>query len=379
MKEIHFQTQALKSVENQLEAVAPISTPLYLSTTFARNPDGTYPDGFIYTRHDNPNRRILEQSLAQLEKGAVAYAFSSGMAAIHTVFQTLKPGDHVLLPDDVYYNIYLLMEAVFKDWGLEVSLVDCADLDAVAQAIQTNTKLIWLETPSNPQLKITDIAGVVALAQTHNILVAVDNTWASPVLQQPLDLGADIVMHSTTKYFGGHSDVLGGALILKTNNELADKIRNIQTLSGAVPSPFDCWLIARGIQTLYLRVQAQSETALALAQFLAAHPQIECVNYPGLASHPKHEVARSQMRNGFGGMLSILVKGDAKRAMQIASCLEYFAMATSLGGVESLVEHRKSVEGENSTTPANLLRLSIGLEHIEDLKKDWEQALSLSE
>ncbi|MEM9884798.1 MAG: aminotransferase class I/II-fold pyridoxal phosphate-dependent enzyme [Bacteroidota bacterium] len=375
MKNIYFQTQAIKSVEDHFEGIQPISTPLYLSTTFLRNPDGSYQEDFIYTRHDNPNRRILEKSLAQLENGTVAFAFASGMAAIHAVFQSLKTGDHVLLPDDVYYNIYLLVESVFKDWGLEVSLVDCSDLEKVEKAIQSNTRLIWLETPSNPQLKITDIEGIVHLAKLHNIKIAVDNTWASPVLQRPLDLGADIVMHSTTKYFGGHSDVLGGALILKENETWATKIKNIQTLSGAVPSPFDSWLVARGIQTLHLRVNAQSQTALTLAQFLEQHPEITQVNYPGLNSHPQHAIAQKQMPNGFGGMLSVLVKGDATRAMQVASRLQYFRTATSLGGVESLVEHRKSVEGENSATPDNLLRLSIGLEHVEDLKRDWKMAL----
>lgn len=305
----------------------------------------------------------------------MGFAFASGMAAVGAVFQSLKSGDHVLLPDDVYYQVFNLVPQIYERWGLEVSLVDMTDLDKVKKEIRPNTALIWLETPSNPQLKVSDICAIAQMAKDNGALCAVDNTWPTPVLQNPLDLGADIVMHSTSKYFGGHSDVLSGCLILKENNELAARIKSIQLLSGGVPSPFDCWLLTRGIQTMHLRVMAQSKSAHELAIYLDEHPAIDSVNYPGLSSHPQHEIAKKQMPKGFGAMLSVIVKGDHARAVHISNQLKYFTTATSLGGVESLVEHRKSVEGPNSPTPDNLLRLSVGLENVEDLKEDWEKAL----
>lgn len=371
---MQVETIAIKSTENHLKNLRPVSAPLYLSTTFHRSEDGTYNEGFLYTRHNNPNRQILEQSIATLEKGKVCYAFASGMAAISAVFQSLKAGDHVILPDDVYFNIYLLCKEVLERWNLEFTLVDMTNIEAITNAFQANTALIWVETPSNPQLKITDIQAVADLAHSKNVLLAVDNTWPSPVLQQPLDSGAHIVMHSTTKYFGGHSDVLGGCVVLKEQNEVAERISRIQILSGAVPAPFDCWLITRGIQTLPLRIKTQTHSAIQLAKYLEQHPQIERVLYPGLESHPQHEIAKRQMK-GFGAMLSVLIRGDAKRAITISHQLQLFTVATSLGGVESLIEHRKSVEGEESLTPDNLLRLSIGLENVEDLISDWRQAL----
>jgi len=371
----HFSTQAIKSTENPFKEARPVSMPLYLSTTYERNSDGSYNHGFLYSRADNPNRKVLENSIALLEKGAVAYCFASGMAAVNAILQSLRPGDHLLLPDDVYFNIYALVREVFAPWQLEVSLVDMSDLEAVQAALLPNTRLVWLETPSNPQLKVTDLAAVVALAQKHGCLVAVDNTWPTPVLTRPLKMGADIVIHSTTKYFGGHSDVLGGAVVLREAGGLAEQIGRIQSLSGAVPAPFDCWLISRGIQTLALRVQAQSRAAHQLAIFLEQHPAIEQVNYPGLESHPQYLIAQKQMSAGFGAMLSVLVKGDTAQALAVSNRLQVFTRATSLGGVESLVEHRKSVEGEDSPTPGNLLRLSVGLEDIRDLIADWEQAL----
>lgn len=371
-----FETLAIKSLENNLGNTNPVSVPLYLSTTFVRNADGSYNNDFLYSRSNNPNRQILEQSLSVLEGGEICYTFSSGMAAISAIFQSLSPGDHVLLPDDVYYNVYMLITEVFERWGLKFSVVDMSNKKEVLSAITNNTKLIWVETPSNPQLKITDIKEISDIAKKNDILLAVDNTWLTPVLLKPLDLGADIVMHSTTKYFGGHSDVLGGCVILKENNDIAQKIHHIQSLSGGVPSPFDCWLISRGIQTLHLRVTAQTKTAKKLAKFLKNHPNIEKVNYPGLKSHPQFDVAKKQMTNGFGAMLSILIKGNAKTAHKIANKLKIFTTATSLGGVESLVEHRKSVEGVNSKTPENLLRISVGLENVNDLIEDWNQALS---
>ncbi len=369
-----FETFAIKSTQNQFSNAEPISTPIYLSTTYKRNNDGSYNNDLVYSRNDNPNRKIVEHSIAVLENGNHAYAFSSGMAAVNSIFQTLKTGDHIILPDDIYYAIKKLMDQVFEPWGLKYDLVDMTDLIAVENAIKPATSLIWIESPSNPQLKISNIAAISKIAKNKNILCVVDNTWATPVFQNPLEIGADIVMHSSTKYFGGHSDVIGGCIVLNDNN-LAEKIKNIQVLSGAVPSPFDCWLIARGIQTLHLRVTKQAENALKLAQYLENHSKIEKVNYPGLASHSQHLIAKKQLKNGFGAMLSILIKGNEKETFEISTKLKYFATATSLGGVESLVEHRKSVEGNDSPTPSNLLRISVGIEHIDDLIADWENAL----
>ena len=370
-----LETLALRSTMGENGTVRFVSTPMYLSTTFERNEDGSFERGFRYSRLDNPNRRILEKSLAKLEKGKAAFAFSSGMGAISAIFQSLRTGDHVLLPDDVFFNVRMLINDIFKPWGLESTFIDMSNLKKVKDSIKENTALIWAETPSNPLLKIVDIAALSKIAKEHGLLMAVDNTWSTPILQNPIELGADVVMHSTTKYFGGHSDVTGGCLILKKNNSFAHRIRQIQLLAGAIPSPFDCWLVCRGIKTLSLRVRAQSEAAFLLASYLEKHPEIERVNYAGLESHPQHFVAKKQMKNGFGAMLSVLVKGGKKRTLKVADKLKLFKRATSLGGVESLVEHRESVEGPETKTPGNLLRISVGLEHIDDLIADLEQAL----
>jgi len=369
-----FETIAVKSTENTFVNAEPVSTPIYLSSTYKRNSDGSYSDDFIYSRNDNPNRSIVENSIALLEKGKYGLAFSSGMAAITAVFQSLKTGDHIILPNDIYYTIKKLLTEVLNRWNLTFDLVDMSDLNAVKKAIKPTTSLIWVETPSNPQLNISDIKAISEIAHKNNAICAVDNTWLTPVFQNPLKLDADIVIHSTTKYFGGHSDVLGGALVLN-DAKLAQKIKDIQVLSGAVPSPFDCWLIGRGIQTLHLRVSKQSENAMKLAKFLNKHSKIDQVNYPGLESHLNHELAKKQQLDGFGAMLSVLIKGNEENAFEISTKLNYFTTATSLGGVESLVEHRKSVEGRDSTTPDNLIRISVGVEHIDDLIADWEQAL----
>ena len=377
MSKLKFETLAIKSTENTFNNSEPVSTPIYLSSTYKRKDDGTYSNDFVYSRNDNPNRAIVEKSIAQLENGKYAFAFSSGMAAISTIFQSLKTGDHIILPEDIYYAIKKLMNQVFKRWNLSYDLVDMSDLLAVKKVIKPTTALIWVESPSNPQLKISDIKAISKIAHKNNAICVVDNTWLTPVFQNPLKLGADIVIHSSTKYFGGHSDVIGGALVLN-NEKLADKIKDIQVLSGAVPSPFDCWLIARGIQTLHLRVSKQAENALNLAKYLESHPKIERVLYPGLESHPQHLLAIKQQKNGFGAMFSVLIKGSKDEAFKISTKLHLFTSATSLGGVESLVEHRKSVEGKESSTPDNLLRISVGIEHIDDLIADWEQALIIT-
>lgn len=373
---LHFETLAIQSTQLSNEDTRAVSTPIFMSTTFERAADGSYPSGYVYSRMDNPNRQLLEKSIALLEKGGVGLAFASGMAATTAVFQTLPPGSHLILPHDAYYTTNDLAKTIFGSKGIKISEVNMTRLEEIQEAIRPETALIWLETPSNPQLSISDIEEIAKMAHAVGALCAVDNTWPTPVLQRPLELGADIVMHSTTKYFGGHSDVLGGCLVLKEEGELSEQIRKIQAVTGGVPSPFECWLTTRGIKTLYLRVQAQTRTAGELAAFLAQHPKIEQVNYPGLTAHPQHEIAKKQMPGGFGAMLSVQVKGSAAEAMALTGRLQLFTTATSLGGVESLIEHRKSVEGPASPTPDNLLRLSIGLENIEDLKADWEQALA---
>jgi cystathionine gamma-synthase len=370
-----LETLAIQSTLMPDANAGAVVPPIYLSTTFEREADGSYNHDYVYSRADNPNRKLLESSLAALENGAVAVSFASGMAATTALFQSLKSGDHLVVPNDAYYATNVLITEVFMQWGLTMTKVDMTDFQQIKSAIQHNTKLIWIETPSNPELKITNIEATANLAHQHGAILAVDNTWATPVMQRCLELGADVVMHSTTKYFGGHSDVLSGALIFKEAGTLSDKVKNIQRLTGGVPSPFDCWLITRGIKTLPLRVKAQTETAMKLAEYLSHHPQIEAVHYPGLASHPQYEIAKRQMTGGFGGMLAVQIKGDAKNAMALTGRLKLFTTATSLGGVESLIEHRKSVESPDSPTPDNLLRISVGLENIEDLIEDWENAL----
>ncbi|WP_026898316.1 trans-sulfuration enzyme family protein [Daejeonella oryzae] len=347
--------------------------PITLSTTYERGADGDYPGGFIYTRADNPNRKSLENVLAQLERGADACAFSSGNAAGNAVFQSLKAGSHIIAPEDMYHGLKNQLKEIYAQ-TLEIDFVDCTDTEKIRSAIKSNTRLIWIETPSNPLLKITDIAEVVTLAKKNNIIVACDNTFASPVFQNPLVLGCDIVMHSSTKYIGGHSDVCGGALICKELNPFWEKVRNVQTLGGAIPSPFDCFLTVRGIKTLPYRMRGHEENAMKIALFLEDHPAVEKVYYPGLISHPQHKIAKNQM-NGFGGIISFLVNGTDQAALKVVNKVKLFTQATSLGGVESLIEHRASIEGPETKTPQNLIRASIGLENSDDLIADLNQAL----
>jgi cystathionine gamma-synthase len=356
-------------------ATGAVAAPIHLSTTFERDAEGGYPHGYVYARSANPTRHALEEGLAALEGGEDAAAFGSGLAASSAILQALAPGDHVVAPTDVYHGMTKLLREVFVRWGLEVSFVDMTKLDEIKQAVRPRTKLFWVETPSNPRLKITDIARVVGIAHEAGALCACDNTWA-PIVQRPLDLGADLVVHSTTKYLGGHSDVTGGVVIAKTKTDFLERVREIQTTSGAVPSPFDCWLVLRGMQTLPWRMRAHSENALKVATWLADHPRVEAVHYPGLASHPGHEIAARQM-SAFSGMLSFEVRGGREAALGVAAKTEIFIRATSLGGVESLIEHRASIKGEDPRTPQGLLRLSIGLEHPDDLIEDLARAMSL--
>ncbi|MFO7634781.1 MAG: PLP-dependent transferase [Caldilinea sp.] len=372
---MRIETLAIHAGHAPDAATGAVMPPIHLSTTFERNPDGTYPAGYVYTRTENPNRAALESCLSALEGGAASAAFGSGMAAIAAIFQALAPGDHILFPDDAYFGAGRLLREIMAPWGLIYSVVNMADLDAVRAAVQPQTRLIWVETPSNPLLKITDIAAVAQIAHDAGARCAVDNTWPSPVGQQPLTLGADIVMHATTKYLGGHSDLLGGAVVMRVSDEFFERVRLVQTIGGATPSPFDCWLLMRSIRTLPYRMRGHNENAQRVAEFLADHPAVESVHYPGLPTHPGHEIARRQMQM-FGGMLSIQVHNGAEEAMRVAGRVQIFIRATSLGGIESLIEHRASVEGVHTTTPTNLLRISVGLEHPDDLIADLEQAFA---
>lgn len=375
---MHLETLAVhagRTTDPQTRAVAPAIIP---STTFERAEDGSYPSGFVYARSDAPNRRALEQALAALEGGAVAIAFSSGNAATTALFSALQTGDHVVLPEETYHGTQLVATRMLARWGLQVSFADLGDLDAVARVLRPNTRLIWVETPSNPTLRVADIAQIAELAHAAGALCACDSTFATPVLQQPLALGADVVMHSTTKYIGGHSDVLGGVVIGREDNAFLQRVRQHQVLGGAVPSAFDCWLLLRSLPTLPLRVRAQSESALRVAEFLESHPAVARVYYPGLPSHPGHAVACRQMRGGFGGMVSFEVRGGASVALAVAAAARVFTHATSLGCVESLIEHRASIPDAPSDIPPGLLRLSIGLEHPDDLIADLAQALSIA-
>lgn len=374
---MHFETDAVHAGHFEDKNAGAVVNPIYLSTTFERDEEGNAaPRGFLYTRHANPNRSGLEKKLALLENGAEALAFSSGMAAAMAICQSLmKPGDHIIIPDDCYHGVAYLVKNMYASWGISFSEADMINPENVEKQIQPNTKIVLIETPSNPLLKIADIEAIAAIAKKKNILVVCDNTWATPYIIQPLLLGADVVFHSSTKYFGGHSDVLGGCVVVKENNEGLIRLREYQTIGGAVPSPFDCWLLDRSLATLPLRLTAQTKNASAIAGRLNGHPKIDRVFYPGLATHPNHEVAKKQMRGIYGGMLSVLVKGGKNEAMKFANGLSIFKHATSLGGVESLIEHRQSVEGANPKSPENLLRLSIGIEHIDDLINDIEKAL----
>ncbi len=369
-----IETIAVHAGQEIDSATGAVSPPIHLSTTFARDAEGNYPHGYVYSRSNNPTRVALERAVAALEGGTDAAAFGSGIAATMAILQALGPGDHVVAPAIAYHGTGKLMRDIFLRWGLEVSFVDLSNIADVQAAIRTQTKLIWIETPSNPLLKITDIRRVTELAHAAGAVSVCDNSW-SPIVQRPFDHGADLVMHSTTKYLGGHCDVTGGVVITRESSEFFDRVRDIQGTGGAVPSPFDCWLVARGIRTLPWRMRAHSENAMQVAQFLAAHPAVEAVHYPGLPTDSGYEISARQT-SAFGGMLSFQVKGGREAALRTAGKTKIFIPATSLGGVESLIEHRASVKGEDPTTPQGLLRLSVGLENAEDLAEDLAQALS---
>jgi len=353
-------------------AVAP---PIHLATTFRHGPAGERIAGYEYQREGNPTQDRLEHALAALEGGEAALAFASGMAAITGMLDSLPAGSRLLIPDDCYSGLRYLAREFLPERGVDAEAVDMTDLAAVEAACAAGVAMVWVETPSNPQMKICDIAALAQVAHRHDALLACDNTFATPVLQRPLALCADVVMHSTTKYFGGHSDVLGGALVFARRDDVFERVAHRRHITGAVLSPFSAWLTLRGCRSLPARMAMHCANARRLVAFLAAHPGIERVNYPGIESHPGHAIAAGQMSD-YGAMLSILVRGGRERTLAVAGKLQLFTNATSLGGCESLVEHRASVEGANPVSPQNLLRVSVGLEHADDLIADFAQALA---
>ncbi len=372
---MRIETVAVKAGMDPGGTSRAIALPITLSTTFERGEDGSYPGGFDYSRGGNPNRCALEAALAALEGGPEAVAFPSGMAATFSVIFSLSPGGHVVAADDAYYGTGVLLRDQFAERGIEASFVDMTDLGAVRSAMRPNTRLVWMETPSNPLIRISDIEALAGIAREGGAISCCDNTWATPLLQRPLDLGVDIVMHSTTKYLGGHSDVTGGAVIVREPGETLEALRSIQKDGGLVPSPFDAWLTRRGLESLAARMTAHCANAMELARFLDAHPRVERVHYPGLEDDPGHVLAGRQM-SGFGGMLAFDVMGGRHEAFAVAANVRVIARATSLGGTHSLIEHRASVEGPTTRAPENLLRMSVGLEHVDDLKEDLDRALA---
>ncbi len=369
------ETKAVHSAGSD-PASGAIVSPIVLSTTFEYETTGREhdPEQLIYTRYQNPNRASLEAALAQLEGGAIAHGIASGSATMLTVFQALRPGDHIVSSDDLYFGIRVQLEEFFAPWGLETSYVDMSDLAAVRAALRPQTKLVILETPTNPMIRLADIAAIAGIAHAAGAQLLVDNTVATPIAQNPITLGADIVALSLTKYIAGHHDVLGGALVFAEEDDFAQRVMRLVRIGGAVLSPYNAWLAARGLQSLAYRVRAHSENASQVACFLAEHPKIERVLYPHHASHPQYELARRQMRLG-SGLMSIQLKGGRQAAVELVNKLRLFTSATSFGGTHSLIEHRESIE-ESSKTPANLLRVSIGLEHPADLIADLQQALA---
>ncbi|BDT95875.1 MULTISPECIES: cystathionine gamma-synthase [Nocardia] len=380
MSELGFSTRAVHAGYEPDPQTGAVNVPIYASSTFAQDGVGGLRGGFEYARTGNPTRSVLEANLAALESGRYGRAFASGMAATDCALRaTLRPGDHIVIPDDAYGGTFRLIDKVFSQWGIEHSPAHVFNVDEMRAAIRPNTKLVWIETPTNPLLSIGDIPALADVAHAAGAKLVVDNTFATPYLQQPLRLGADIVVHSTTKYLGGHSDVIGGALITD-DPELDAAFAFLQNGAGAVPGPFDAFLTLRGIKTLALRMDRHCDNAETIAEFLSGHPSISQVIYPGLPEHPGHAVAAGQMRR-FGGMISVRLGGDVEAARKFCARTEVFTLAESLGGIESLIEHpaamtHASTEGSELEVPADLVRLSVGIEDVSDLLADIEQALS---
>ncbi len=380
-KKFGFGTRAIHAGQEPEPITGAIMTPIYQTSTYVQKSPGEH-TGYEYSRTQNPTRHAFEDCVASLEKGDYGISFSSGCAAQTTILHTLSPGAHVISGDDIYGGTYRLFTKVLADRNFEFSFVDFTNLENVKNAITDKTEMIWLESPTNPLLKISDIKAVCEIAKKHNLLVVVDNTFMSPYFQNPLVLGADIVMHSTTKYINGHSDVVGG-IVVTNNEEIAEKLHFLQNSIGAVPGPWDCWLVMRGIKTLHVRMRQHGKSAMRIAKWLEEHPKVERVVYPGLESHPQHEIAKEQM-SGFGGMITFFVKGGLPVARTMLEKVKIFALAESLGGVESLIEHPAIMT--HASVPAEiraelgisdaLVRLSVGIEDIDDLLADLEQALA---
>lgn len=373
--DLHFDTLAIHAGQDPDPTTGAIMTPIYQTSTYVQSAPGDH-KGFEYSRTDNPTRTALQELIAALEGGKYGLAYASGLAATDNVLRLLNPGDHVIVGNDVYGGTYRLFEKVYKRYGLNFSWVDLSDLDAVKAAFRPETRLLWLETPTNPYLSVGDIATLAKLA-SDNVLVAVDNTFASPAIQQPLKLGADLVLHSSTKYLGGHSDVVGGLVALNDEKVYAD-LKFLQNAAGAVPGPQDCFLVLRGIKTLGIRIERHSENAMQIARMLEDHPAVQRVYYPGLESHPQHDLAKQQMQH-YGGMVSMILESE-EVARRMVSKTKLFSLAESLGGVESLIEHPYSMthastaDSDIAVDPA-LVRLSVGIEHVDDLINDLRQAL----
>ncbi len=377
-----FGTKAIHAGVHADESTGAIMTPIYQTSTYVQSAPGEH-KGFEYSRAQNPTRKQLEDSLAALENGHFGMVFGSGLAAVDCVLKTLKPGDHVIATSDLYGGSYRLFMRVFANYGIDFSYVDLSDAANLEPAIKDNTKLVWIESPTNPMLNIMDVEAIAKITKDKGLILGVDNTFATPYLQNPLDLGADIVMHSITKYIAGHSDVVMGGLVT-SNETLAKQLYFIQNASGAIPGPQDCFLALRGIKTIHLRMERHCENAMKMADFLHNHPKVEQVNYPGLVNHPNHQVAKRQMKD-FGGMISFTTKeGSLESAQQLVSNVKVITLAESLGGVESLIGHPASMthasipkeEREKSGVVDSLVRLSVGIEDIDDLIQDIDQALA---
>jgi cystathionine gamma-synthase len=372
---MRFETKAIHSGADTDAETGAIAPPIHLSTTFERRAeDGTPSHGFSYIRDGNPTQLRLEEALAAIDSASHALAFASGMAAVTSLLQSLPAGSHLILADDCYYGVRALAEEYLPRWGVACDLIPMEDPESVRAAVRPATRAIWCETPSNPLMNIVDVAALAKIAHDANAILIVDATFATPALQRPIEQGADVVMHSTTKYLGGHSDVQGGSLAFARRDALLDAIEHSRKITGGVASPFNSWLILRGIRSLAARMRVHCENAMALARALHAHPRVEAVHYPGLESHPGHAVAARQMSDS-GGMLSFNVRGGRAEALAVTAKTKIFTRATSLGGVESLIEHRNSSEGAGSSTAENLLRVSAGLEHAGDLVDDLMAAL----
>ncbi|MBT8210226.1 MAG: cystathionine gamma-synthase [Eudoraea sp.] len=380
-EELRFNSKTIHGGQEPDKAYGAVMPPIYQTSTYAQSTPGGH-KGYEYSRSANPTRTALERAMASIENGQYGLAFASGLSAIDAVVKLLKPGDEVISTNDLYGGSYRLFRQVFEQYGIRFHFMGLQDLDAIEAQINHRTQLIWVETPTNPMMNVVDIKGMASLAKKHNILLAVDNTFATPYLQRPLDLGADIVMHSATKYLGGHSDVVVGALVV-SDKELADKLYFIQNASGAVCGPMDSFLVLRGIKTLHVRMQRHCDNGREIANYLKAHPKIAKVYWPGFEEHPNHEIAKNQMSD-FGGMISFVPKsGTYKEAVAIVEKLRVFTLAESLGGVESLAGHPASMthasipreEREKSGVVDSLIRLSVGIEDVQDLIADLEQAL----